>query len=526
MNKHILLVEPGYRNKYPPLGLMKIAQYHGPDGRNDHVKFIKGTKDKSVLTKVWDRIYVTSLFSFEWRRTAKAIDFALRAANGNSSKVFVGGVAASLLHESFIAEKRWHGIRFIKGLLVRPPAVSLQLDSFSDELYSDDTGSEPIENLTPDYSILAQIETQHKYAVSDAYFLYASRGCIRKCRFCGVPKLEGSQRDSYSISDSVKNIAAKYGEKKDLILMDNNFSASVRFREIIAEIRDLGFTPGATITRGRREVLRRVDFNQGLDARILCKDPFFMKALSTICVRPLRVAFDHIGFRKVYGQAVGHAAAAGIPEISNYMLYNFKDGPEDLYQRIRLNIELRQTHGVRIYSFPMRYQPTNLKDRSHVGEKWNRYYLRSIQLILQATHGVVSSSRSFAERAFGSTEQEFLNLLMWPNRYIFNRVWYQELDGQEELAEYQDKLTRLTNAQRHTLLEFISSSYNSQYRAALRSLKSKKLRDVAAHYIPLTEDEEREIWNICKERRQGMRDTALSIPKDEFVEDAGLELAS
>ena len=41
-NKNILLVEPGYRNKYPPLGLMKIAQCHGPNGKKDNVRFVKG----------------------------------------------------------------------------------------------------------------------------------------------------------------------------------------------------------------------------------------------------------------------------------------------------------------------------------------------------------------------------------------------------------------------------------------------------------------------------------------------------
>ena len=107
----------------------------------------------------------------------------------------------------------------------------------------------------------------------DAYFAYASRGCIRKCTFCGVPKLEGGQRDSESITAVVRNIEARYGPKKDLILMDNNVVASPRFHEIIAEIRDLGFVPDAKLSVGRVPVQRRVDFNQGVDARILCKDP-------------------------------------------------------------------------------------------------------------------------------------------------------------------------------------------------------------------------------------------------------------
>ena len=70
-NKNILLVEPGYRNKYPPLGLMKIAQYHGPNGKRDNVRFVKG-EDPSAYETAWDRVYITTLFSFEWERTGRA----------------------------------------------------------------------------------------------------------------------------------------------------------------------------------------------------------------------------------------------------------------------------------------------------------------------------------------------------------------------------------------------------------------------------------------------------------------------
>ena len=154
-------------------------------------------------------------------------------------------------------------MRFIKGLLTGPPAQALQLDDFAEELYSDDQSGTPIEDLVPDYSILSQIDYQ--YPVRDAYFAYTSRGCIRKCQFCGVPKLEGMQRDVESLTAIVRAIDDMYGPKKDLILMDNNVVASPRFKDIIAEIRDLGFTPGAKLTRpgARVPVQRRVDFKPG-----------------------------------------------------------------------------------------------------------------------------------------------------------------------------------------------------------------------------------------------------------------------
>ncbi len=124
-NKNILLIEPGYKNKYPPLGLMKLAAYHGPWEKKDNVRFIKGEADKTVFETVWDRVYVTTLFSFEWKTISRAIDFAISASQNQASKVFVGGIAASLMHESFVEEPRWRGIRFIKGLLSDPPAIAL-----------------------------------------------------------------------------------------------------------------------------------------------------------------------------------------------------------------------------------------------------------------------------------------------------------------------------------------------------------------------------------------------------------------
>ena len=525
--KNVLLIEPRYPNKYPPLGLMKLAAYHGALGRGDQVTFVKG-EQASVLSQAWDRVYVTTLFSFEWNRTADAIDFAIQAARGQQERVFVGGIAASLMYDEFINVDRWSGVRFIKGLLDGPPAASLQLSAVDGDFGAEDLKGTPVEEQVPDYSILEQID--YLYPVRDAYFGYASRGCVRKCSFCGVPALEGAQRDMPPLSVLVNGVAEHYGEKKDLVLMDNNIVASSRYQEVIAEIVDLGFERGATLTRaGERPVRRRVDFNQGVDARILSQSPMYLREMAKICISPLRIAFDHIGLRKPYESAVRMAADNSIKSLSNYMLYNFMDTPNDLYDRMRVNIRLNEELGVRIWSFPMRYQPVTLKDRSHVGKQWNRYYLRSFQIMLQATHGVVSGNPDFFSAAFGQEREEFQRLLSLPHAFIFYRRHYDSGPGQSERMEYESIRRRMSESQEHELVHLLAGPDEAtrlderRFARLANDLAVDPLIRAAMRFHALGTKQDPtasgpQSWPLWPEADG----EAASLGDDEVVEDAGL----
>lgn len=524
IRNNILLIEPSYRNKYPPLGLMKLASYH--QDRGDSVRFIKG-EDTSVLFDVWDRVYVTTLFSFEWKKTALAIDFAIRAAGNQPERVFVGGIAASLMHDVFIHEPRWAGVRFIKGLLDGPPALSLRLSAEEGEFGADDLAGQPIEERIPDYSILKHID--YIYPVNDAYFGYASRGCIRKCHFCGVPALEGGQKEMPPLFNLVDGIAQRYGVKKDLILMDNNITASARYKEVIAEICDLGFTKGAVLERDGTRIKRRVDFNQGVDARILAKSPMYLKEMAKICISPLRIAFDHIGVRKVYETAVRMAKDNDIISLSNYMLYNFMDTPEDLYARMELNIKLNEELGVRIWSFPMRYQPVTLKDRSHIGKNWNRYFLRSFQIMLQATRGIVSGNPEFFNHAYGSNKEEFKRLLSYPHGFIFYREHYEYGSGKPVLEEYQSLRARMTASQENEFMAHLTLSAgrekaNQEYYGKLARSRSidSLIRDALSFHMLDTKDEKITDSSRVAVMFPSINPDPVMPAEDELVEDAGL----
>ena len=519
--KNVLLIEPGYPNKYPPLGLMKLAAYHGARGRGDNVTFIKGP-DPQALLSTWDRVYVTTLFSFEWKRTAGAIDFAVTAARGHRERVFVGGIAASLMHDQFAAEPRWAGVRFIQGLLESPPATSLQLAHGPADFGTQDLQGTPIEHLVPDYSIIDQVD--YHYPVHDAYFGYASRGCVRQCSFCGVPKLEGAQRDMPPLSNLVNGVASRHGAKKDLVLMDNNITAAPRYRQVIDEIVDLGFGQDATLQRDSgRPVRRRVDFNQGVDARILSKSPMFLRELRRTCISPLRIAFDHVGLRKPYETSVRMAADNSITSLSTYMLYNFMDSPEDLHQRMGLNIALNQELGIRTWSFPMRYQPINLRDRSHVGRHWSRYELRSFQIILQPTHGIISGSPDFFQYACGRDPAEFQDLLTLPHHFLFHREHYRTGPGSPQQEEYHAITRRMSPSQRRELIQALRDTLTP---AALGQLAHDRTVDrlvrQALRFHTLGEKHLTGPADVAQYPLLLDQQDHPLPPEDELVEDAGL----
>ncbi len=132
---------------------------------------------------------------------------------------------------------------------------------------------------------------------------YTSRGCIRKCPFCIVPVKEGGIRDYQFVGDFHDP------SHKKIILLDNNFFASPKWRENLAYINDNGL---------------KVDFTQGLDLRIMT-DEMAGALASTKLSGQVHFAFDSISEEPAVRAGLERVITAGVrPEyISVYVLVGY-----------------------------------------------------------------------------------------------------------------------------------------------------------------------------------------------------------
>lgn len=205
----------------------------------------------------------------------------------------------------------------------------------------------------------------------------------------------------------------------------------------------------------RRGQKRKVDFNQGMDARLLTEDK--MKILSQIPIEPFRLALDDVKTIDVYIKAVHLAARYGIKVFSNYLLYNYKDSPEDLFERLILNVELANELNVNIYSFPMKYADIENTHRNNIGENWNKYFLANFRRILKPTMGVVGKGKSYFYRAFGRDSAEFIDILSMPFDLLTYRDYFEQLGITEKWRVAWEKLKK--NDKDEILYQLSKSNY-------------------------------------------------------------------
>lgn len=319
-----LLVEPAYYTKFPPLGLLKLASYHR--SRGNQIKFVRGLQEDLKFNP--DRIEITSLFTYAWKPVHEAIKFYHTKFSG--AKIRVGGIYASLMS------------RRLRSLF---PFIDINIGLCKEA-----------DDYLPAYDLLKEVKEWEKW---DSMILFTSRGCIRNCPYCIVPKLEGK---IHAVIEDLERYI--YPEYKRIILWDNNFFAVPNWKKTFIQLLDIGLP---------------VDFNQGIDARLIDDEKASM--IADLKTPLIRTAFDNIDQKRALTNAVEILSKSGIRrrKIFIYTLYNFynkkyrSDTPTTFFERMEHIADLG------CVSYPMRYEPlTALEKNCFVSPLWTDYHLKMI----------------------------------------------------------------------------------------------------------------------------------------------------
>jgi len=277
-NMNILLVEPEFpiptksknHRDFLPIGLLKLASYHRQ--RGDRIRLVRGNQGADGLKP--DQIEITSLFTYWSKYVWDSVRFYKE--RHPRAKVIVGGVYASLMPRHC-------------------------RKSGCDEVF---VGvDEEAERCKPAYDLVDV----------DYQIIHSSRGCTRKCKFCGTWKIE----PKFTYKKCIKQEICS----NRIVFYDNNLLANPCIKDILEEL-------SKTIHNGR---VVYSESQCGIDGRLLT--PELAKLLKKARLINPRIAWDH-GFSeyKMIKRQIEMLVDAGYPgkNIYVFMIYNWEHNLEEM----------------------------------------------------------------------------------------------------------------------------------------------------------------------------------------------------
>ena len=169
-----------------------------------------------------------------------------------------------------------------------------------------------IEHTCPDYELYDM-----NYSMG-----FTSRGCVRRCPFCIVHRKEKWDPDHAELDEFLRH--------DKLVLLDNNLTASPRFKEIVSDLTNRGI---------------RTNFNQGMDIRLITEEKAGLLADANAYdfdfkTRMLYFAWDSLDYEQDVKRGIDLLLDAGIrgSQLSFYILMAFDTTvEEDEYRALKLH---------------------------------------------------------------------------------------------------------------------------------------------------------------------------------------------
>ena len=303
MVKQILLVEPKFPTKtksknhknFLPIGLLKLASYY--KSKNYTVELVRG-KAEPTKFEIPSRIEITSLFTYWSEQVWDCVEFYRELfPNPRTTEIMIGGIYASLRCEDsdFKEMCKKYNVVSYKGV------------------------HKDAEKFPPDYKLVMNGSNNINYQI-----IHSSRGCFRKCTFCGTWIIEPEFKPKKSIRFHIEP-QLELG-LKNLVFYDNNLLYNPYIDDILDELIELK----------RKKKIGWCESQSGFDGNLLVEKPELAAKLKKAGFREPRIAWDwgYDKYPEVEEQIkILENVGFNRKDIYIFMIYNWKFDFEEMEKK-------------------------------------------------------------------------------------------------------------------------------------------------------------------------------------------------